>query len=320
MSEGNTSTPASQVSSSKKRELPSPDFPSDLKKNRVLDLSVSSSESELNRTAADMSTTMDDVEGAEGTQDAVGDEQLKVQSGAEKLHISLEDTHMKAIAAYLKESFRLDMKESIQEELPEMVNTIVKGVISGLNEKISQLELDNQNLKTENQQLKSRVKTLEVSVDVAEQYSRRNSLRMSGVPETATEDTDTIVLDAARDIDSEISLSDIDRSHRVGKPKVGRPRDIIIKFATYRARQKLYKQRTLLKDRGYMGVFLNEDLTKLRMDLLYKARVRVKSKFLKGAWSSDGTILVKDNADVVHRISCEADLSGFNTAREDPPH
>ena len=116
------------------------------------------------------------------------------------------------------------------------------------------------------------------------------------------------------------SLLYIDRSHRVGKPKAGRPRDIIIKFATYRARQKFYTKRTSLKDRGHAGVFLNEDLTKTRINQLYKARMKVKSLCLKGAWSADGTILIKDNDDEVLRITSESDLSEYNTPKEVVPN
>ena len=70
-----------------------------------------------------------------------------------------------------------------------------------------------------------------------------------------------------------------------------------------------------MKDKGHPGVFLNEDLTKSRMDLLYKARGKVKGTFLLGAWSSDGVILVKDNEGRVHRITSEGDLIDFNTPR-----
>ena len=139
------------------------------------------------------------------------------------------------------------MKESFKDELHEMVETIIQGVIDGLNAKIGTLETDVQSLKRENNELKTRVVNLERAVDAGEQYSRRNSLRMSGVQEQPNEDTDAIVIETARAIDSEINLSDIDRSHRVGKPRAGRPRDIIIKFSTYRARQKFYKKTDCLE-------------------------------------------------------------------------
>ena len=70
-----------------------------------------------------------------------------------------------------------------------------------------------------------------------------------------------------------------------------------------------------MKDKGYWGVFLNEDLTKFRLDLLYKARGLVRSARIKGACTSDGTVLVKDGSDVVHRIISGADLARFEDQR-----
>ena len=57
-----------------------------------------------------------------------------------------------------------------------------------------------------------------------------------------------------------------------------------------------------MKERGHEGTFINEDITKKRSEYLYEAKL-FKSNKLKGCWSSDGTILVKDNDDKVHRIT-----------------
>lgn len=43
-----------------------------------------------------------------------------------------------------------------------------------------------------------------------------------------------------------ISLADIDRLHRVGKPTHGKNRPVLVKFATYRARQAVYSYRMAL--------------------------------------------------------------------------
>ena len=195
-----------------------------------------------------------------------------------------------------------------------MVDDVVKGVLKGLNERISTLEEQNKGLVNENRALLARVSNLEKAVDQGEQYSRRNNLRITGYRETENENTDDIVLKIAADIGSDIELSDIDRSHRVGRPGVNRtkPRDVIVKFTSYRARQKLYKKRTALKDSGYAGTFLNEDLTKLRSQVLFEARKVVKADRAKGAWSSDGNILIRDHADIVHRLTSMTELSGIN--------
>ena len=114
-------------------------------------------------------------------------------------------------------------------------------------------------------------------------------------------------------------IDHIDRSHRVGSRvnKDGTPRStpkaIIVKFSSYRYRQRLFNARKLAKVNGYKDVYVNEDLTKFRNDLLYQARKLVKSKCLLGAWSADGTILIRDENKTVHRVMSESDLLPFQT-------
>ncbi|XP_053390923.1 uncharacterized protein LOC128553771 [Mercenaria mercenaria] len=71
-------------------------------------------------------------------------------------------------------------------------------------------------------------------------------------------------------------IENIDRSHRIGRPVVSRqegttgnspkPRDIIIKFATYRSRANMFKRKPNLREAGFHGTFLNEDLTNIRSE------------------------------------------------------
>ena len=61
------------------------------------------------------------------------------------------------------------------------------------------------------------VHALESTADAAEQYSKRNSLIITGIPKSLGEDTDTHVLELTRSIDADITLSDIDCGHRVGR-------------------------------------------------------------------------------------------------------
>ena len=108
------------------------------------------------------------------------------------------------------------LKDTFRSEIVGLVDNIVHGVITGLRERITTLESSNKNLQDANDKLTARVAALEAQADQAEQYSRRNCLRISGIPETTGENTDNIVLSIANDIDSEVRLQDIDRSHRVG--------------------------------------------------------------------------------------------------------
>lgn len=105
--------------------------------------------------------------------------------------------------------------------------------------------------------------------DNQEQYSRRNSLRVSDIDETPNENTDDLIIKMSDAIGANIAVSEIDRSHRVGKPGPGKSMDILVKFVSYRSRQKIYTLRSLLKDKGYPKTFVNEDMTKRRSFILY---------------------------------------------------
>ena len=158
--------------------------------------------------------------------------------------------------------------------------------------------MENTNLKKANVDLEVRVSNMEKQRDADDQYNKRNFLRISGVQETPDESTDDIVMGICNAIDTDLTLSEIDRTHRIGEPKPNRPKDILVKFATYRARHKLYSKRTGLKEEalGYRGIFINEHLTPKRSKLLYAARNLAKDGKIVAAWSYDGNILIKVRA------------------------
>ena len=98
--------------------------------------------------------------------------------------------------------------------------------------------------------LEARVENLESKIDQQEQYSRRNSLRVSGIPE----ETDEVIMPKVINLlNTELKLQipvepqEIDRLHRVGKPKQSSPHAVLIKFARYTTRARVYKNRFQLK-------------------------------------------------------------------------
>lgn len=159
-------TPVSSKDS-KKRELSSPEFDIDYKKNRVLSDSIAESDiSDLS-----LSETM--------ASNVVSSE---VPAGLDETaaHFTLEEAHLQKIASLMKESFQPQiaqmLQDTFQQAVTDLVNSIVSGVLEGLNVKVASLE-------DENRQLRQRVQSLEEAADIAEQYSRRNCLRITGAAE-----------------------------------------------------------------------------------------------------------------------------------------
>ena len=53
-------------------------------------------------------------------------------------------------------------------------------------------------------------------------------------------------------------------------------------------------------------LYFNDDLTRHRSNLLYKARRIFKADRLNGAWSYNGKVYIKDAKDVKHKVKSES--------------
>lgn len=219
------------------------------------------------------------------------------------------------------------ISEQVNKSMENMAQSVADIISASLNTRISTVEAENVRLQEQVKDLNAKISKLEQfnntyerKLDTAEQYSRRNCLRISGVSETPDENTDDIVLKIARECDVDLSLADISRSHRV-KPRAKqptstgniRPRDIIVKFISYRLRSALYKKKMQLKGNDlFRGVYINEDLTQVRADLLRLARQLLRSKSILGAWSYDGRVFIKKlNGSRIH-VQSKCDLQIAN--------
>jgi hypothetical protein len=177
----------------------------------------------------------------------------------------------------------------------KLTNNISAAVIENLNaamvdanRKIDDLNKEITFLKDE---LSKRKVEFEAGLDAAEQYSRRNNIRIYGLPEDPRENTDGMVVSLFKDkLNITIDASDIDRSHRVGRQltgdslRGGRSRPVLVKFSRYRIREKIYANKKLLKN---TGIVIREDLTAHRLELYHSA----VGKFgIHRVWTVDGRI------------------------------
>ena len=221
----------------------------------------------------------------------------------------LDDQQMKLLDA---------LDDRLESRLSTMISAIVGQVMEKMQTQVTKLQAENKMLTDRVESLERRIGELERAEDSANQYSRRNCLRVSGVKETEGENIDDVVIDLCKGIGVDIKLDEIDRTHRLGRKiehsdkSSKRPRDIIVKFATYRSRQKLFKARRSLRGHSkHKDVYINEELTRARSELYYNARMLVKARLVVKTWTSDGVIFVEDRHNRVHRCDRQNDLAQF---------
>lgn len=188
-----------------------------------------------------------------------------------------------AVVAVVKEVLKSnDFMQTISAIVKEAVSTKFEEHMKKQDKIIKDLLTENKKIKADNQLLSQRI-------DRTEQYSRRNNIRIFGISEIEGENPDEIVLKVLNDqMGLNIPMQNIDCCHRVGlQKKNGKPRAVLVKFASYRSRKLVYDNKRKLKSKG---VTIKEDLTSTRLEIYKKA---CESFDFKSVWSSDGAVFVK---------------------------
>ena len=163
-----------------------------------------------------------------------------------------------------------------------------------------------------------------------EQYSRRNCLNFTGIPENRDENAVQLAIDVAKMVNVKLDRADIDRAHRVGKPRASAPgqappppRPLIVKYVSYLKREAVWFGRkelrsakpprgSILTEGSMKNVFIQENLTKRNQEIMYHARQLKRQGKLWAVWS-DGCVLKvkKSQESATIRLSSREDLSQF---------
>ena len=187
------------------------------------------------------------------------------------------------------------VKSCIHEDLKDMVHEITEP-----------LQDEIRSLREENRQLK-------LQIDEVEQYSRRSLVRISGIPEEMSEDTTDKILEATSKAGIILSRSDIETSHRIGKPgNRPVPRQIIARMTSVDRKFQLLKSSKKFREHpDTRGIAVNEDWTRYRDYICFICRKLVKNRQIKKVWTTNGKIQIRDNNDKVHIIKEERDAIPF---------
>lgn len=235
---------------------------------------------------------------------------MKTRSGSKSESADLNmDTNFKL---HLIEAFKdKDVQSMMREVHKSNVEATADLVCSKLEAKFAHLHRLLESKDKRIADLEKTVEQLTLKQDDVEQYSRRTSVRISGIPETQTEDVAAISMDIFKVLD--VSPPVINRVHRIGPKRTvpdAPPRPILCQFLSYGDKAEVMKRKKLLKERQ-RGVYISEDLTRRRASILYQARTLVRQKKIRASWSSDGVILILDNRNTIRRIVSAEDLTKY---------
>ena len=142
--------------------------------------------------------------------------------------------------------------ETIRTDLGSKIDALVKK-LDEKDEKIEELQNKVKVLEEQIAYKDKRFELLDRRLDDSEQYSRRTSLRLNGIPysgkETAAESLQKVKDEVSKlGLEDKLLDFDFDRAHRVGpvhdqNGKLRTDRQMIVKFTSFRARTAVYRGR-----------------------------------------------------------------------------
>lgn len=251
--------------------------------------------------------------------DANTDQPSSVQSSeasTDEFISSLWPMLEKKLDHWMEHSFNKKVKEIATEAVDSYVSS--EGFKEALHKSIgfdlSEAKSQQEEYMKERKSGKIQEKVINSKLDDIEQYSRRNNIRISGIPETdLRENTDNIVTDIVKNkIGIQISRNDICRSHRVGRKRDDKPRQIIVKLVRHNTKVAILRKRKDLNADESNNIKISEDLTKGRLAAIHLINTKAKECVQK-LWTTDGVINVRKKKDPSNVITLRnlVDLDSF---------
>lgn len=216
----------------------------------------------------------------------------------------------KEVRAFREESKDMGKAiDSIQEGLGEL-----RVWIGEQRTDINKCMNDIDELKCENVNLKREIDKVKQELNEVQQYSRRNTVDIQGVPETKSENVFEVVKKVAKVLRFELRPDMVDAVHRLsGGGNTSRPRGIILKLVCRGDCDELLRLAKV--KRGFSAselgvtseekIYVNPSLSKVNRELMYLAKSAVRESHVKFAWYSNGKVLVrkKDGQPAIHITS-----------------
>lgn len=196
----------------------------------------------------------------------------------------------------------------------------IKEIVNKQREEIGAWMKITDDLKTENATLWKHISLLEARVDEAEQYSRRNTVEIHGIPMDKNENVMNLVKIVGRALDYPVADEMIDVCHRLratGNPD--KPPGIVVKMVRRLDAEGLIQKRRVKRnfnthdlgftDKAAEPVYLNESLAPGRRRLFNAARQAKKEKSYTYLWIRGGRILMRKNpGDTVKVVTTMDDI------------
>ena len=178
------------------------------------------------------------------------------ESGTNILNLSESALNSLKKSDLVQETLYLKGKVIVDTDLHKLSDQIYK-----LTEAIDQISLENRKLTSElvitknvNSRLEERIINLEKNQAKGEQYSRRNNVELSGIPNSiCDEDLENTVINICKESGIDVNARDIEGCHRLPLSRNSRGHDkrVIVKFVNRKYAEAMLKDKKRISGKNF---------------------------------------------------------------------
>lgn len=218
-----------------------------------------------------------------------------------------------------------DFRQESNKRIDEL-----KAICSEQRKDIDKCFDDIDGIKRENEVLRKTVSSLQQDINTIQQYSRKNTVDIQGIPESRSEVILQEVQKVAKALRFDLKSEMVDAVHRLSGGNSSRSRGVILKFVRRidcdeflrLAKVKNGFPASSLGFESENRVYVNPSLSQQNRELLFLARKAARDGAVKYAWYQNGRVLIrKKEGQPAIVVSSKEQLRNINDGglgQEDP--
>lgn len=218
----------------------------------------------------------------------------------------------KTMKTELEVQFAAKIETEVIKKVDEELDEKIKDKMQEMNDRMDTLTLENVNLREEVDNLKTQItengKIAMAAMQKAnmnEQYSRKNNIKIMGVPEDGDEPEDRLISNVKQILQQKAGVtleeSKIMAIHRI-PGKIGMPKPVLLKLTNNNEKAKIMRKRKEMRQGGYKLV---DDVTKENTKLINKLNLHSD---IESAWYFNGSVYGRSTAGKRSRFDLYSDI------------
>ena len=267
---------------------------------------------QLDQMSSDIQSTRDDIQSTRyDLKNLMSKTEMRefITKTVEKITMSMK--------AELDKHFAAKVETTVIKRVDEKLDEKIDDKMGAMSDRIDTLTLENVNLREEIDKLKTQItengniaKAAMQRAHMNEQYSRKNNIKIMGVPEDGDEPEDRLIHNVQQILQQMagvvLEAGKIMVIHRI-PGKSGLPKPVLLKLTNNNEKAKIMRKRKEMKNGGYRLV---DDVTKDNTKLINKLN---EHKDIDSAWYFNGSVYGKSKTGVRSRFDLYTDIDDVIT-------